>query len=74
MAEFSRPFGTYATSNLNPTLKRWAILVCPSGTKRGQRQILVALAQRAAVRRLDLSIAGGTGGRVPCCLARMTNE
>jgi hypothetical protein len=28
----SRPFGTYPSARPNPTLKRWAILGCPSGT------------------------------------------
>jgi hypothetical protein len=28
----SRPFGTYPMGRLDPTLKRWAILRCPSGT------------------------------------------
>ena len=28
----SRPFGTYPMTRLDPTLKRWAILTCPSGT------------------------------------------
>jgi hypothetical protein len=29
---FSRPFGTWITGLPFPTLKRWAIVVCPSGT------------------------------------------
>ena len=29
---FSRPFGTYSSGRPNPTLKRWAIVRCPSGT------------------------------------------
>src|ERR1035441_4935967 len=28
----SRPFGTYPAGRAHPALKRWAILVCPSGT------------------------------------------
>ena len=28
----SRPFGTYRAGRAHPALKRWAILVCPSGT------------------------------------------
>ena len=28
----SRPFGTYSARHAHPALKRWAILVCPSGT------------------------------------------
>src|SRR2546425_6317349 len=31
-APISRPFGTCARFVTDPTLKRWAILVCPSGT------------------------------------------
>ena len=31
-SDFSRPFGTYASARPNPTLKRWAIPRCPSGT------------------------------------------
>jgi len=30
--DFSRPFGTKPTRCLFPTLKRWAIVACPSGT------------------------------------------
>ena len=29
---FNRPFGTYCAARAHPALKRWAILVCPSGT------------------------------------------
>src|ERR1035441_6429930 len=46
----SRPFGTYPAGRAHPALKRWAILVCPSGTGRSRlfpmgaiTQILVAL-------------------------------
>src|ERR1041384_7785389 len=31
-SHFSRPFGTRIGANANPALKRWAIIVCPSGT------------------------------------------
>jgi len=33
-SDFSRPFGTHASAWPNPTLKRWAIFKCPSGTRR----------------------------------------
>jgi len=29
----SRPFGTYPTRTIDPALKRWAIVTCPSGTE-----------------------------------------
>jgi len=32
LVDVSRPFGTYRSQTSNPTLKRWAIVVCPSGT------------------------------------------
>ena len=31
-AVVSRPFGTYPAGRGHPALKRWAIIVCPSGT------------------------------------------
>jgi hypothetical protein len=31
-ARFSRPSGTWAIEGVDPTLKRWAIIECPSGT------------------------------------------
>ena len=53
----SRPFGTYPAGRAHPALKRWAILVCPSGTGRSRlfpmgaiTQILVALGEASALR------------------------
>src|SRR5262245_2729097 len=33
---FGRPYGTCAACALNPALKRWAIVRCPSGTRQGR--------------------------------------
>ena len=47
----SRPFGTYPVGCAHPALKRWAIFMCPSGTR--QSFVLPVVPGAETLMRLD---------------------
>src|ERR1043166_583445 len=61
-SHFSRPSGTRIGGDVNPALKRWAIVVCPSGTAavrpdaNSRKALKPALRERAAMKCLALAL------------------